>query len=183
MKKKEGKVSIFIAIMSLQIIVIVIVYSLKINQLEFTRNFVEDSLVNANLAAATIDLEEYGATNNIINKDSAKSFNDYSISLKEGLGLDDSFIPDEDSFIKSKVIVEKFIIYSVLDNDVLMSSRDSNGNFANTVYKDQVGIMKTPDGFLIKDTTVYSQISFSVHGLMDQVFKVNEESSVAITNK
>lgn len=64
-----------------------------------------------------------------------------------------------------------------------MASRDTNGNFTNTVYKDQVGIMKTPDGFLIKDTTVYSQISFSVHGLMNQVFNVDEENSVAITNK
>jgi hypothetical protein len=183
MKKKEGKVGIFIAMMSLQIVVIIIAYSLKLNQLEFTRTLVEDSLVNANLAAATIDLEEYGATNNIINNDTDKSFNDYSVSLKEGLGLDNSFMPDENSFIKSKVVVERFIIYSVLGNDILMASRDTNGNFTNTVYKDQVGIMKTPDGFLIKDTTVYSQISFSVHGLMNQVFNVDEENSVAITNK
>lgn len=95
MKKKEGKVGIFIAMMSLQIVVIIIAYSLKLNQLEFTRTLVEDSLVNANLAAATIDLEEYGATNNIINNDTAKSFNDYSVSLKEGLGLDNSFMPEK----------------------------------------------------------------------------------------
>lgn len=183
MKKKEGKINIFLSLMILLTATIVIIFQVTTNRINYTRNWVEDSLVSANLSGATIDLKEYGTTNKIVNKDIDKSFDDYLFSLKQNLNLDDSMNPKNSYFIKSKVTVKDFIIYSVIGNDIVQVRKDNSGNTHSTKYIGEVGKMKTPDGYVINNTTVYSKIGFTISGMLGQSFDVEKEGSVDITDK
>lgn len=183
MKKKEGKINTFVSVMIVLTASIVIAFRITMNRIDYTRDWVEDSLVLANLAGATIDLQEYGSTNNIVNRDIDKSFDDYIFSLKQNLNLDDSMNPKNSDFIKSKVIVKDFIIYSVIGNDIIQVRKDSLGNSHSTKYIGEVGKMKTPDGYVINNTTVYSKIGFTIKGMLEQSFDVEKEGSVDITDK
>lgn len=183
MRKKEGKVNIFLSVMIVLTASIVIIFRITMNRIDYTRDWVEDSLVSANLAGATIDLKEYGTTNNIVNNDIDKSFNDYLYSLKQNLNLDDNMNPKKSDFIKSKVTVKDFIIYSVIGNDIIQVRKDSKGNTHSIKYIGQVGKMKTPDGYVIYNTTVYSKIGFTISGMLGNNFNVEKEGSVDITDK
>lgn len=184
MKKKEGSISEFcIGGMAIFIIAIVLVTIFKLKEIDITRNLVEDGLALSNLAAATIDIKEYGTSNKIINNDFNKSYNDFLTSLKYNLNLDDNYNPKKNKFIKSKVTVDDFKIYNVIGNDIEVNSRSSSG-----VKKDLIvngyGTAKTPDGVLIKTTTIYSKISFDIKSLLNkETYRVAREKSVDVTDK
>ena len=182
MKKRKGSLEIFIASVILTIVPLIIVTNLKLREIKVTNNLIEDGLVASNLAAATIDLKEYGTTKNIINMDHAKSFNDFEDALKVNLKLDDNFEPKNKRLISSRVSIEKFTIYNVMGNNIQVVNRNIDGSFETTMINNGFGSYKTPDGVLIKTTTIYSRISFKVKGLLGLEYDVFKQKSVDVSN-
>lgn len=191
MKKKKGTMEMFIASLSLMIVPMIIIMNLRLRELKITKNFIEDGLVASNLASATIDLKEYGTTHKIVNDDFSKSFQDYSIALKDNLNLDSNYIPQKTAVsnytmynvVSSKVIIDNFIIYNVIGNDIQVVSRNPDGSNTTSIVTNGLGTYKSPDGVLIKSTTIYSRISFKVKGYLNDEYNVFREKSVDITDQ
>lgn len=185
LEKKDGISGSLIGIGSVTIAIIFLLAMLKSKELSLTNDFLYDGLVFSNLAAATVDLKEYGSTNKIVNNHFDKSFNEYQNALKENLKLDNDFVPidSNNSMIAGKVTVEIFTIYNVDGNDIHMIKRQSNGNIIKQTYHNELGSMYTPDGVLIKSTTVYSRIGMELKGYMNSSFYFYKDNSVDITDK
>jgi hypothetical protein len=184
LKKKKGNMETFISYIALLMIPLILIMNIKLKQIKLTKNLVEDGLVASNLSAATIDLKEYGTTQQIINDDFSKSFNDYTISLKDNLKLDDNFQPiNNQGIICSKISIDNFTIYNVIGNDIQVISRSPDGSINNSTISNGAGVIKTPDGVLIKSTTIYSKISFKIKGYLTDIYNVYKEKSVDITDK
>ncbi len=181
--KKDGISEGLIGIGATSLVIIFLLFLLKSKELTLTNDFVYDGLVFSNLAAATIDLKEYGSTNKIINNDFEKSFLEYRNSLKENLRIDDNLMPNKNSMINSKVTIEVFTIYNVDGNDIEMVKRQSNGNIIRHTYTNGVGNIYTPDGVLISSTTIYSRIGMELKGFMNESSYFYKDSSVDITDK
>lgn len=183
LKKKKGSIEMFISSTIFIIIALVVVMVVRLKVIKTTKSYVEDGLVASNLAAATIDLKEYGTTNNIINNDFEKSFNDYSTALKENLNLDSNFYPKNKILINSEIKIVNFTIYNVVGNNIEMIKRESNGSITRQSYPGKVGIMKAPNGAIINSTMVYSKIGFELKGYFNDTHYVYKENSVDITDK
>ncbi len=187
MKKKEGNilyptVGFFIILMC----TILVLYGSKKEEISSTKRMIDDGQLASNLSAATINLEEYGATSTIVNTDFNNSYNEFLRALKNNLRLDNSFNPlnTNSNGINGKVNIESFIIYNVIGNDIEVNKCDSVGNITKDIITSGLGSSKTPNGVLIESTTVYSKISFPLKGYLnsDSII-VNNESVVDITDK
>lgn len=183
LKKKKGSIEMFISSIAFIMIALIVLMVVRLKVIKTTQSYVEDGLVASNLAAATIDLNEYGTTNNIINNDFQKSFNDYCIALKENLNLDSNFNPKNNTLINSKVEIINFTIYNVVGNNIEMTKREANGSITKQSYPNKVGIMKAPNGAVINTTMVYSKIGFELKGYMNDTHYVYKDNSVDITDK
>lgn len=183
LKKKKGSIEMFISSMIFIMIALVVVMMMRLKVIKLTKSYIEDGLVASNLASATIDLNEYGTTNKIVNNDFQKSFNDYCVALKDNLNLDNNFTPKKKTLINSEVDIVNFTIYNVVDSDIEMIRRESNGSITRQSYPNKVGIMKAPNGATINTTMVYSKIGFELKGYMNDTHYVYKESSVDITDK
>lgn len=183
LKKKKGSIEMFISSIAFIIVALVVIMVMRLKVVKLTKSYIEDGLVASNLAAATVDLKEYGTTNSIINNDFQKSFDDYCTALKENLNLDYNFNPKTNTLINSKVDIINFTIYNVVGNDIEMIKRELNGSITKQSYPNKVGIMKAPNGTVINTTTVYSKIGFEIKGYMNDKYYVYKENSVDITDK
>lgn len=181
MKKEKGKIEFFISSIALSITSLLVLMGLRIEVIKTTKSFIDDGLVASTLASATIDLKEFGTTNNIINSDFSKSYNDFTKTLKTNLNLDNSFIPKDDTLINSKVDVVDFIIYNVVGNDIYVLKKDEVG-YSEQFYPNQKGIMKTPNDVLITSTTFYSKIGFSLRGYLEDTHYVYKDYCVDVTS-
>lgn len=182
LKKKKGTIEVFISSIVLLIIPMIIVMNIRLREIKLTKNFVEDGLVAANLASATIDLREYGTTHKIVNDNFTKSFDDYISSLKENLKLDNNLMPINQNLICSNITLDNFSIYNVNGNDIQVTTRSSDGSIINSTILNGFGTFKTPDGVLIKSTTIYSKILFKIKGFNNVQYNVSKEKSVDITD-
>lgn len=166
--KKEGTIMDFMIPLGFLILLcIVINYLLVDRQITIARDDIEDSLVSATLAAATFNTEVYGTSNDIVITDNIQAFNNFKKSLKENLELNDTMYPiNSNSSIKSEVVVKNFTIYNVIGNDVKEINRSETGNITETNHTNGKGVVTTPKGEYVKNTTVYTKIEFTVGEFM-----------------
>lgn len=183
LNKKEGSVENFIAMAILTMVALLVLFAIKSKEINIVSNYTSDALVTSNLAAATVDLKEYGTSNKIINNDFEKSFNEFSRSIKENLKLDNGFVPISKNMISSKVTIDTFSIYNVVGNDIQLTKRQANGNVTKQVFTNGLGNTKTPDGVIINTTTIYSKIGFELKGYLKNKHYAYKENSVDITDK
>lgn len=183
LKKKDGNANNFLVLSIITITIFFCIFSLKSKEINLLNNSISDGLVASNLAAATVDLKEYGTTNKIKNNDFNKSLKEFQRSLKENLKLDNSFKPLKSTMINGIVDIETFAIYNVDGSDIYMTKRQKNGSILNEIYPNAVGNMRTPNGVLINETTVYSKIGMEVKTFINQSQYVYKENAVDITDK
>lgn len=183
LKKKKGSIEMFISSIAFIIVALVVIMVVRLKVIKVTKNFIEDGLVASNLASATIDLKEYGTTNKIINNNFEKSFNDYTVALKENLNLDNNFKPKSNTLINSKIDIDNFTIYNVIGNDIVMTRREANGSITRQTYPNKGGVMTAPNGAVINSTMVYSRIGFELKGYLNDTHYVYKENSVDVTDK
>ena len=168
LNKKDGSIMDFIIPLGFLILLCVVInYLLVDRHITIARDDIEDSLVSATLAAATFNTELYGTSKDIVITDNIQAFNNFKKSLKENLELNDSMVPlKSNSAIKSEVILKNFIIYNVVGNDVKEINRSETGNITEINHANGKGVVTTPKGEYIKNTTVYTKIEFAVGEFM-----------------
>ena len=142
--------------------------------------YLEDALAASNLASAVIDVEEYGISHAILIKDSDEAYEIYLSALRGNLNLDDEWDCPAKGLIGGKVSVLNYTVYNVKNNMVEIYRYDENGQmiFSSGI----LGNVQAPDGKTIESTSIYSEITYPVKGIMGveaQAWKSNLADIVA----
>ena len=126
--------------------------------------YLEDALAASNLASALIDLEEYGISHKILVEEPSKAYEKYCVAVKENLQLNEQWECGNKGLISGPVRVENYTVYNVTDNVVAIYSVDRNGEI--TAGQGMLGAVRSPDGIVIENTGIYSELSFPVKGVL-----------------
>lgn len=156
----EGLVGLFF----LLFLTILLCAELQLSVYQASGLYLEDALAASNLASAVIDVEEYGISHTVRIANPSEAYYQYLEALKENLHLNDSMEGDELSLISGPVTVVKYIIYNVEEERITVHHVLENGR----VWTEQgvKGSITAPNGILIENTGVYSEISFPVKGFL-----------------
>lgn len=144
-------------------------------QLEVFRSssqYMEDALAASNLAAAVIDVEEYGISHGIRIDDPQEARRRYMTALKGNLKLDDKWECANKELISGPVTIENFTVYNVSGNDVEIYSFEEDGSVKRT--QGTLGRVTAPDGTAVEATGIYSEISYAVRGILGLEVKAHK---------
>lgn len=125
--------------------------------------YMEDALAASNLAAAVIDIEEYGISHEVRVADPAEAYSRYLEAMRINLGLDENWNCANRTVIGGPVQIESFIVYNVCGNEVEVCAFDGSGGMNS--YRAGLGEVFAPTGEAVEFTGIYSQISCKVAGL------------------
>ncbi len=176
MKKKKGNLIIQVsAIFLFYILFIVCMFAFTKYKISAESEIVGDSLVSSNLAALTIKnldidlLSQDPNTDIVIVKDPNEALKTFQRHLKYNLGLDDEFVPiNSISSIKGKVEIKRFIIYNVQGSDITIYELNPvTLSFTVIKYPNGKGNVYTPKGTKVEESTIHSQIGFT----LETIFK------------
>lgn len=160
---EKGQVSWTGGIWILLFLTIVLSGCLQVALFRCSSQYLEDALAASNLAAAVIDVEEYGTTHMIKLEDCETVYQRFRSALRENLNLDDNWECPNKGLISGAVTVERFIVYEVNDREVLVLENDLNGVVSES--RGVLGEVCAPNGKQIESTGIYSAISCPVKGL------------------
>lgn len=178
MKKDKGSVEYSMCIMLLTVSVLLILFCFRIRSARVEKSYLEDAQAMANLAAAVIDTDIYGETEELLITDTGKAYERFQSSLKTNLDLDEHFMPRNMVLMESPVDILEFHIYNVGESTVTRTIYDVHGS--KTVTTLELSEAMTPDGTAVESSTVYSKIAFDVKGFLNQRNRLTLENSVDV---
>lgn len=126
--------------------------------------YLEDALAASNLASAVIDVEEYGISHEILIRDPEEAYAIYLSALRGNLNLNEEWECPAKGLIAGKVSVLEYTIYNVKDDKVEIYHYDENGGM--TFYVGVPGSVQAPNGKWIESTSIYSEVTYPVRGIM-----------------
>ncbi len=136
---------------------------LQIELFRASSQYMEDALAASNLAAAVIDVEEYGISHRLLIHSPEEAYIRYRTAIKGNLNLNDGWECGNKRMISGPVCIENFTVYNVSGSDVEVCSFDKNGRM--TRRQGMLGQETAPNGILIEHTGIYSEISYQIRGL------------------
>jgi len=126
--------------------------------------YLEDALAASNLASAVIDVEEYGISHSILIKDPDKAYEIYLSALRGNLNLNEEWECPAKSLIDGKVSVLNYTVYNVKEDTVEIYHYDEDGQMS--FFVGSMGDIQSPDGKMIESTSVYSEVTYPVRGIL-----------------
>lgn len=129
----------------------------------------EDTLAASNLAAAIIDLEEYGTTHQILIRSPEEAFARYKEAVKGNLGLNELWENSEIGWLQGPVTVERFIVYNVTKQGTTIYEMNEAGKMSSG--QKRTGTVAAPNGKTVEHTGIYSELSFQTSGLFEMAVK------------
>ena len=181
MKKRDGKIEVLVPLYFFLFFLVILVYVLQMYKVRVVSAMAEDALTASNLAAAVVDVEEYGVTGNLIIPSPGNAFVMYQNALKTNMNLDNNWKSiRDDSPISGQVEVLDFIVYNVRGTNVEIHSFGRNPY--SSVEVNGLGIVCAPDGKVIENTSIYSHITFPVETAFDVTVQAEKEELVDITD-
>ena len=142
--------------------------------------YLEDALAASNLASAVIDVEEYGISHSILIKDPDEAYEIYLSALRGNLNLNGEWECPAAGLIDGKVRVLNYIVYNVKEDTVEIYHYNEDGQLSFS--SGNMGYVQSPDGKVIESTSVYSEVTYPVRGIMGveaQALKSNLADIVA----
>ncbi len=161
------------------ILLVTILFAFRTNQYMITGAWVEDALAASNLASAVIDYEEYGKSHRILIPGPREAFGRFREALSKNLHLDDFLNTTNTELICSKVSIKQYLVYNVQEETIVWTEMDQEGRIVAQGEAAR-GMVYTPDGVLVENTTVYSRVGFYVKGMMGQQIYTEKEKSIDI---
>lgn len=162
-KTDSGAVEWVVGMFFLLLLSIVMCTQLQLSVWQAAGMYLEDALAASNLASALIDLEEYGATGNVVIKTPEQAYQIYLDAVKENLSLDENWECRNKDLISGRVKIEDYVIYNVEEGNI-MAYRVNEYGLVEETFGGRVGELKTPNGLKIENSGVYSEISFPIQG-------------------
>ncbi|MCM1542040.1 MAG: hypothetical protein NC121_12385 [Blautia sp.] len=126
--------------------------------------YLEDALAASNLASAVIDVEEYGISHSILIRDPEEAYAIYQSALKGNLNLNGEWECPAGGLISGKVGILDYTVYNVKEGMVEIYHYDENGQVSYA--GGNVGSVYAPNGKMIESTSVYSEVTYPVKGIM-----------------
>lgn len=136
---------------------------LQIEALRVSAHYMEDALAASNLAAAVIDVEEYGISHRLHISSPEEAYERYQKALMGNLSLNDRWECGNKGLISGPVHVENFTVYNVSGSEV--DARSFDGDGTATGWYGTLGQETAPNGKTVENTGIYSEISYQVRGL------------------
>ncbi|WP_343246770.1 hypothetical protein [Diplocloster hominis] len=171
-----------ISLSMVSIVLLLILFLYQSRMIKITRNYAQDGLTASNLAAAVIDLAEFGVSHEILISDEVRAYEEFRTALRENLRLDEHETALENSLLKGQIRIEDFIIYNV-ENHLIYQTGKKDGVWLAKNCLGIQGDVRTPDGTVIESTTIYSRISFPIRGWRDQDREVTVQKSVDVVTR
>lgn len=162
--KEEGQASWVFGLFLMLFLAILLCMQLQVALYRESAMYMEDALALSNLASAVIDIEEYGITQKVLITDPEKAYERYCHALRENLGLDHNFTARNRKLISGQVEIQNYTIYNVAAGLVEVWQRDRDGTVS--VWSGTIGNVQAPNGQMIEETGVYSEIMYPVEGFL-----------------
>lgn len=134
--------------------------------------YVQDALAASNLAAAVIDIEEYGKSRTLVIPDEQAALGRYKQALSSNLRLKDTWVSERTGLLTGPVRLERFCVYNVQGDTVEIRMIGADGNV--TVSYASCGAVVAPNGVTVENTGIYSEISYSVPSFFGLVLPARE---------
>lgn len=126
--------------------------------------YLEDALAASNLASAVIDVEEYGISHAILIRDPEEAYAIYLSALRGNLNLDEGWECPARGLIGGKVRVLDYTVYNVKEDVVEIYHYGEDGQMIFS--EGSPGSVRAPDGKWIESTSIYSEVTYPVRGIM-----------------
>ena len=162
-QREKGQITWIIAPFMLLFLGTLLCGQMQLEVFRMSSVYLEDALAASNLASAIIDVEEYGTSHKLVITDVEEAYERYCVALKHNLGLNEMWECENKQLINGKVKVEKYIVYNVTDNQIIIQGRDAEGNLWESQYA--AGQVYAPNGEEIVSTSIYSEISYPTKGI------------------
>lgn len=163
MQKDGGRAEWVTGMYFLLLLIILLCMQLDISLYTTAGAYIEDALAASNLASAVIDPEEYGISHTIRIADTHQAYQRYLRAVEGNLCLNANGKCQESGVIAGHVSVVNYTIYNVEAGDVTVWQMSEDGN--TRTIKGKLGAVRAPNGQVIENTSVYSEISFPVKGM------------------
>lgn len=136
---------------------------IQVEAFRASSQYMEDALAASNLAAAVIDVEEYGISHRLRISSPEEAYARYQNAVAGNLNLNAQWECGNKDLISGPVHVENFTVYNVSGSEVDVRSFGGDGTAAG--WHGILGQEKAPNGKVVENTGVYSEISYQVRGL------------------
>lgn len=137
---------------------------IQIEAFRASSQYMEDALAASNLAAAVIDVKEYGISHRIRIDSPEQAYELYRQAIRENLNLNDGWECSSKGMISGPVHIEKFTVYNVNGSEVEAYSFDESGRRES--WSGLLGQETAPDGSKVENTGIYSEISYRIRGVL-----------------
>lgn len=134
---------------------------LQLASWQATSDWMEDALAASNLAAALIDIEEYGISHKVQIPDAEAAYQVYRSAVWDNLSLDENRMSTNRALISGPVEIADFVVYNVVSGKVHATRVNEAGSIARE-WDGTLGEETAPNGVLIEHTGIYSEIRFEV---------------------
>lgn len=181
--KSAGQVDMVLAMFLLLAMVLMTGFASRVSAMQAAGDYTEDALAGALLSAAVIDVEEYGKNGEIRIADPREAYGLFADSLRFNLKLEEGDYSSNEELMYGKVTILGFEIYSV-NGDEIERIRVGEGMELHRETIGKCGEVRTPDGAVVENTTIYGKIGFYVKGMFsDSIYATKEKSIDIVRNE
>ncbi len=163
-RTEEGQLELVTGLFFLLFLGILLCGILQLDVFRASAAYLEDALAASNLASAVIDVEEYGISHTIRIRDPWKAYEIYQYALRGNLNLNEEWECPAKGLIGGKVTVLDYTVYNVQEGQVEIYRYNENGQLDFSVGT--MGNVYAPDGQLIENTSIYSELTCPVRGIL-----------------
>lgn len=161
------------------LVLLVVLFQVKLLRYRTIGTYVEDSLVNAELASAVVDIKEYGRTHRILVESPAAAFEKFKVALCYNLGLNEDLESMGEEGLLGKVEILTYQIFHVNGDLVTVYFFQEDGTLLRTESM-VLAQAYLPDGNKVETTSIYSKVGFYVAGLGGNRIYATKEKAVDI---
>ncbi len=158
-----GQIECVTGLFSVLILAVVVYSQLQLAAWRSTSDYLEDTLAASNLAAALIDVGEYGSSHKVKISDEAAAYEIFLEAVRDNLQLNDEWECVNHTLIAGPVEVADFVIYNV-DISSVKATRVGAGGRVLERWSGVRGHLRAPNGVTVEHTGIYSELQFPVRG-------------------
>lgn len=160
--REYGQVQWMLGYFLLLFLAVILCSRLQIEVYRASASYLEDALAASVLASAVIDVQEYGTTHHIFVEGPHETYERFCTAVKGNLQLDDNWECGNKGLVGGTVKVENYTIYNVQDELIMVYEMEPGGEIRE--WQGVLGNVTAPDGTVIHETSIYSELTFPVEG-------------------
>ncbi len=178
-EKDKGSIHKVLALLVLIWIVLGWCVLLTLMKAGYVGQYIEDCLMQADLAAILADPYHYGSTGELVFEDIGATVSLFEDVLMDSLGNTDT---RERLGIGEAVLVQEFRAYEVTEVGITEFVYDSQRQISSQQY-DKGATVKAPDGTVIEESSLYARIEVPVAFMFGIERKAVKEHCVDIKSE